>query len=78
MGYSQKMFEVVADLILDAEEQPKGTCLRGFQDFVAALSIDSGLPKDEVQSILVEKMLQDSRPYAFDRNVIWLEKIVNL
>lgn len=78
MEYSDKMFEVVADLLLDAEEQTEGSGLRGFQDFVVALCIDSGLPKDEVQSILVDKMLKDSKPYAFDGNVIWLDRLVNL
>ena len=78
MGYSDKVFEVVAHILLEAEERSSSVGLREFQDFVIALSIDSGLEKDEVQSILVDKMLQTSRDYAVDGNVIWLDRFVGL
>ena len=78
MGYSDKVFEIVANLLLDAEERSSSVGLREFQDFVIALSIDSGLPKDEVQSLLVEKMLRDSRHHLLEDNVIWLDSFVSL
>ena len=77
LGYSDKVFEVVADLMIDVEERSETVGLREFQDFIIALSIDSGLPKDEVQSRLMDKMPQDSRDYVYDGNVIRMDRMVN-
>lgn len=78
MGYSNAIFEVAAEILVDARDQAGSGNLRDFQDFVIALSIDSGLPRDEVQAVLVAIMLRDGRHFVPDNNVIWLEKLMNV
>jgi len=76
MGFSDGTFDVVADILLD----PKGhaNSLQNFNDFVVALSADSGLPVREAQSRLVAKMLQHPRHPTMYGNVIYLTDYRNL
>ncbi len=75
MGFSDKVFTTVAEMLLDEGSDKSDQLLSNFDDLVAALSIDSGLTKEVVQSRLVERMLQDSRHLSVDENVNFLHEI---
>lgn len=64
--------EVVAELIVDAELSGHRGRLQSFDDFVIALSLDSGLPAGEVQSRLVAKMLENGHPRYRISNITYL------
>jgi hypothetical protein len=56
MGYSEAVFDTVADLLV-SQEQPKQSCkVHGMDDYVIALSIDSGLAMEDVRIRLNERM----------------------
>ena len=76
MDFYDKIFTAVAQLLLDEGNDQSNQLLNSFDDFVVALCIDSGLPREEVQSRLVEKMLQDSRHISLGENVNWLDNIL--
>lgn len=78
VGFSDRVFTTVADILLDEGNDDRERLLHNFNDFVAALSMDSGLPEEEVQSRLVEKMLYDPRHRSLDENVIWLDEVMKL
>jgi hypothetical protein len=78
VSYSNRMFEIAAEvLIADVGNSDSGN-LQEFEELVIALSADSGLPTDEVQALLVAKMLRDGKHYIPDKNVIWQEKLGSL
>lgn len=56
MGYSEAMFDTVASLLVSPEQPKRMDNLREFDDFVIALSMDSGLPIDDVRRRLEQRM----------------------
>ncbi len=70
MAYSETVFGIVAELVVEAELNNRFGSLRTFDDIVIALSLDSGLPLQEVQSKLVEKMLMDKDSSHVVKNVV--------
>lgn len=56
MGYSKAMFDTVARLLVSPDQPNRTGDLRGFDDFVIALSMDSGLPIESVRIRLKERM----------------------
>lgn len=78
MGISDSVLGVVADILLDPRDDVSSNSLKEFDDFVVALSADSGLPEREVQSLLVERMLQDPRHTIMHDNVIRLDDYLHL
>ncbi|GAB5447440.1 MAG: hypothetical protein Gyms2KO_23130 [Gymnodinialimonas sp.] len=78
MGISSLVLDVVADVLLDGEPKEASEALRNFDDFVVALSADSGMAKREVESLLVERMLQDPRHRRIKNNVVRLDDYIHL
>lgn len=56
MRYSETMFDTIASLLVSPEQPAQSSTLRTLDDFVIALSVDSGLPMNEVQARLEERM----------------------
>lgn len=56
MGYSEVMFDTVASLLVSSEQPKQSGILRGLDDYVIALSVDSAMPMDEVRVRLKERM----------------------
>ncbi|MEJ6387871.1 hypothetical protein [Gymnodinialimonas ulvae] len=60
MNDLDKMMGIIAELIINAEENDHQEPLQRFDDFAVALSQDSGFSVKKVQCILVAKMLEIS------------------
>lgn len=56
MGYSEAMFDTVASILVSPEQPKRTDNLRGFDDFVIALSMDSGLSTENVRMRLEKRM----------------------
>lgn len=61
MGYSEEMFDVVADLARNIDGKSKSDPLRNLEDLIFAVSLDSGLSIDDVRRRLLDKMPTLSR-----------------
>jgi hypothetical protein len=56
MPYDERTFDAIADLLVSLEQPTQQSILRGFDDYVIALSLDSGLPLDDARVRLKERM----------------------
>lgn len=56
MGYSEAMFDTVASLLVSPEKSKRTDNLRELDDYVIALSMDSGLSTEDVRSLLEQRM----------------------
>ena len=72
MGITNDVLDTVVDALLDSAHESSSGSLQNFEDFVVALSADSGLPEREVQSCLVKRMLLDPRYTTVNNNVTQL------
>lgn len=69
MGYSSKIYSIAADLIETPRTQGQRSPLSDFDDFVIALSIDSGLSMDTVRTHLINEMSEDGREFFSQRHL---------
>lgn len=70
MGYSRSVFRVAAEIVETIITDECSSALRTFDDIVIALSLDSGLPLQEVRGLLIEQMPEHSKPAFLSANVI--------
>ncbi len=72
LAYSETVLDLAAKLIVEAELNSQHAMTEYFDDIVIALSLDSGLRKEEVQLRLVESMRHYEVNSRIVRNAIGL------
>lgn len=70
MGYSRNVFRIVAELVETKITDERSSALRTIDDFVIALSLDSGLPLQEVRSRLIDQLPENSKSAFPSANVL--------
>lgn len=78
MGVANSILDIVVDTLLDRQETKASDMLLKFDELVAALSFDSGLTMEEVQSRLIDRMLLDPRYVDLDNNIVRLGDYLHL
>ena len=78
VSISSHVLGLVADILVCKEDDRSEDLLRNFNDFVEALSADSGLPELHVQSLLIERLLEVPEHQNTCDNVIRLDDYLQL
>ncbi len=59
MEHTDRMFRMVAEILEGADLESSGSSLKTYDDFVIALSLDTGLTRQEVRSRLSQELRGD-------------------
>ncbi|OAN70174.1 hypothetical protein A8B78_21125 [Jannaschia sp. EhC01] len=78
MHISDDVLSAVADILLEQGDVESSDSLQTFNNFIMALSADSGLPEQEIQSRLVERLLKDPGNSVLHSNVVRLDDYLHL
>jgi hypothetical protein len=66
LGFSERIFDVVSDILLEVENQSNFVASREFHDLVSALTIDTGISRKDVEFILLDTLAKNPRFRAPD------------